>query len=292
MPIKRRRTAFTLIELLVVIAIIALLIGILLPALGQARNAAKATVNLTNLRSIGQGLEMYLGEYRKLPAFRLPEGMSHDTTGRPRPRWQWFVGDYIGRPYTPRSKDEVADFDNAKAIARIDNKAFMDPSHTLDHFVRGSSGTVEALRNGSYGFNYHYLGNSRTDNPSPKFDNFPVRVGRIQQPSLTISVADSLGNQNTYLDTGFREHSYTLDPPRLDTAHNNAQSFAQSSGKSPAEARHQGKAMTAFLDGHAAGLSLTDLGYVVVDEKTNQVQHDAGDNRLFTGLGYDPGLQK
>lgn len=287
--IRRNRPAFTLIELLVVIAIIALLIGILLPALGQARSAAKATVNLTNLRSIGQGMEMYLGEYRRLPAFRLPEGMTHEPTGRPRPRWQWFVGDFIGRPYTPRSMQELNDFNNAGAIARLDNKAFMDPSHTLEDFVRGSSGQIEALRNGSYGYNYHYLGNSRTDNPDPRFDNFPVRVGRIQQPAMTVSVADSLGNQTTFGQTGFREHSYALDPPRLDTANNNAQRFGQSSGKSPAQARHLGKAMTAFLDGHAKGMSLKELGYIVIDEKRNLVEHDAGSNALFSGLGYDPG---
>ena len=57
-----RRRGFTLVELLVVIGIIALLISILLPTLSKARNAAKSTACLSNLRQMGQGFAIYTAE--------------------------------------------------------------------------------------------------------------------------------------------------------------------------------------------------------------------------------------
>jgi len=58
----RRAKGFTLIELLVVMAIIIILAGLLMPALGRAREQARKTTCASNLKQIGAALEMYTAD--------------------------------------------------------------------------------------------------------------------------------------------------------------------------------------------------------------------------------------
>ncbi|HEX8877823.1 MAG TPA: prepilin-type N-terminal cleavage/methylation domain-containing protein [Phycisphaerales bacterium] len=81
---KGRKAGFTLIELLIVIAIIALLIGILLPALGEARRLAKKTLCTNGQRSYAQATNTYASENRdQLPAMNWRGGQAPPADAHP-----------------------------------------------------------------------------------------------------------------------------------------------------------------------------------------------------------------
>jgi type II secretory pathway pseudopilin PulG len=63
--IKRQGREFTLVELLITVAMIAILVALLLPALTDARNKARALVCLTNVRTISQAFSLYASDNQR-----------------------------------------------------------------------------------------------------------------------------------------------------------------------------------------------------------------------------------
>jgi prepilin-type N-terminal cleavage/methylation domain-containing protein len=66
---RRGRRAFTLVELLVVVGVIAVLVGLLMPALGAARNQSRSVQCLSNLRQIGMAALMYAQDTKQWVSF-------------------------------------------------------------------------------------------------------------------------------------------------------------------------------------------------------------------------------
>jgi prepilin-type N-terminal cleavage/methylation domain-containing protein/prepilin-type processing-associated H-X9-DG protein len=73
------RRGFTLIELLVVIAVIALLVGILLPALASARDSSRRTACLSNTRQLATTMTLYANEWKSWYPVLRPSGVTHDN---------------------------------------------------------------------------------------------------------------------------------------------------------------------------------------------------------------------
>ncbi len=103
---QQRRAAFTLLELLISIAIIALLIGLLMPALGRARERARATVCTSNLRSITQATAMYVDDDSShlIPWYTFPQTEGCDLVSKYTP---WVFGGFTAP--TPKDADLGAD---------------------------------------------------------------------------------------------------------------------------------------------------------------------------------------
>lgn len=293
--------AFTLVELLVVVAIIALLVAILLPTLSAAREQGRATKCLSNLHGFAHGITIYANDYGDalLPS-RLPKVDTCNT-------YADLVG---GRKYRPTA---VAMMSHAIGVPPFeDPKSCKDQvdrfgelgdrqNYASDAFVCPSVSDWRDERDGAYGWNYQFLGNSRYldgDDEVGIYKNWPVLLTQVRYPGRTVAFADCMGTASSsaplerqpYRDDDrvveqYGNEGFNLDPPRVDAANGEmAENDPGAQARTSVDPRHRGKGNVLWLDGHAGAETLEALGYRFNNDYS--IGFD-GDNALWTGNGTD-----
>ena len=234
----RPSRGFTLIELLVVVSIIALLIGILLPALALARLTARRTECLANIRSIQQAHWAYMSEHDgRMVRGNLPHG------GAPHGDAEPFIETL--RPYGM----QIA------ARSPIDDSPFWDqPAH--------GSGDSAVYRRTSYGIN-NFL--NAVGYPPSEFWNTPYRrVDDVPRPAATVHLLImTFGHRDSERDYAAADHPHVENWIMFGEMAGGVPAYAadhvQTDAHGGPNRRWGATSAWGFLDGHVRRAPLSDV---------------------------------
>ncbi len=237
---RHPRRAFTLIELLVVIAIIAILAAILFPVFAQAREKARQTQCLSNMKQWGNGFMMYIQDYDEtFPS----QQFGGDVPGAPSFSWITVIQPYAENKKNIDAGNRIIGQPTSEAQAKI----ALCPSMSTKRLVAGDYVRI------SYGMNDWAVG-SRPPGGGPVNPASFRPLAVFAQPASTILLGEQFLNFNQMLyyppchDDNV-VNMYTRNPSnpsRFDRTIPGIQGAAFSN----LDARHSDGANFLFCDGH------------------------------------------
>ncbi|HEY1717371.1 MAG TPA: prepilin-type N-terminal cleavage/methylation domain-containing protein [Verrucomicrobiae bacterium] len=242
--VRKNRSAFTLIELLVVIAIIAILAAMLLPALAAAKRRASQTACLNNIKQIGLGFVIYVGDNNDVE----PGSASGNTYGPHLEDWiYWRTG-----AATPTVNGVVMTVDKSPILTDLGNSVastniFRCPMDQNDTYRNNPT----YYEGSPYGFSYEAT--SYNLNGTQNYGLTTINTGSavyyfkstaVRNPSGKIMIAEGVA---TLLPND-------SPPPNAKIVQTGRwQPFGgdQTTPNNYLTLRHSGKANITFADGHA-----------------------------------------